>query len=334
MAGIPLRRRLMQVALLGTGLAGVTALQLCHAGSYVHDHRIVLVGGRDHQLWVPSGYTPGEPVPLIVALHGCTQTPLEFAGLTRLNQLADAEKFLVIYPRQALLANLVGCWNWMFSTNQVRGQGEPAFIMDIVAQVRAAYSVDASRIYVAGASAGGAMASILMACYSDVFAAAAVAGGGMYKAADNPIDALSVAANGSRHSPQAQGRDAWECSGSVAPRAVPVLILHGSADNVANPVNGEQALAQFLQTNDFGDDGIDNDSVRNSPTSTSAGIAAGGLRYTVRDYVYNGNHLLEHYLVEGMGHAWPGGDPAFAFAEPNGPDATAIIWAFFEQHRR
>lgn len=126
--------RLIAYLLVGWALA---AAQLCHAGTYVHDNQIVLLGGRDHQLWIPSGYTPGERLPLIVALHGCLQTPLEFAELTRLNQLADSEKVLVIYPQQSLLANLLSCWNWMFSTNQARGEGEPAFIMDIVARVQA-----------------------------------------------------------------------------------------------------------------------------------------------------------------------------------------------------
>jgi poly(hydroxyalkanoate) depolymerase family esterase len=333
MTRIRLRDLLLRVC-LAMGVVCAAAPQLSHAGSYVYDNEIVLLGGRNHQLWIPTGYTPGEPVPLIVALHGCSQTPLDFAGLTRLSQLADTEKFIVIYPMQSLLANLLSCWNWMYSTNQTRGEGEPAFIMDIVSQVRASYTIDASRIYVVGASAGGVMTSILMACYSDVFAAGMVASGGMYKAADNTVDSLFVGANGSRHSPQTRGREAWQCSGSAVRRPVPVLFFHGSADNVAAPVNGEQALQQFIQTNDFGDDGADNDTVRNSPTSTSAGIAPGGLSFAVRDYVYNGQHLLEHYLVEGMAHAWSGGDPDFSFAEPDGPNATAIMWAFFKEHRR
>lgn len=332
MTRIELRYRVLRLGLLMIA-ACLAAPPLSHAGSYVYDDQIVLLGGRNHQLWIPTGYTPGTPVPLIVALHGCSQTPLDFAGLTRLSQLADREKFIVIYPMQSLLANLLSCWNWMYSTNQTRGAGEPAFIMDIVSQVRASYSIDASRIYVVGASAGGVMASILMSCYSDVFAAAAVASGGMYKAADNTLDSLFVGSSGSRHSPQTRGREAWQCSGS-ARRPVPVLVMHGSEDTVAAPINGEQARAQFIQTNDLGDDGSDNDSVRDAPTSTSAGIAAGGLRYSVRDYVYGGKHLLQHFLVEGMGHAWSGGDAEFSFAEPDGPDATAIMWAFFEEQRR
>lgn len=177
------------------------------------------------------------------------------------------------------------------------------------------------------------MASILMACYSDVFAAGAVASGGMYKAADNPLDALFVGASGSRHSPQARGREAWECSGS-ARRPVPLLVIHGSDDAVAAPVNGEQAVAQFIQTNDLGDDAADNDSVRNVPTAMTPGVVPGGLRYTVRDYFYNGEHLMQYYVVEGMGHAWSGGNPAAAFSEPRGPDATTIVWRFLREHTR
>lgn len=310
------------------------ASQPCYAGNYVGGDQSIRLRGRKHELWIPSGYVAGSPTPLIVALHGCKQTPAEFAGLTRLNQLADAEKFFVVYPKQSLWANPLRCWNWMYPGNQTRAAGEPALIMDIVARVRESYSVDAARIYVVGASAGGVMASILMSCYSDVFAAAVVASGGMYKAADNRIDARMATANGSHFSPQARGRDAWECSGSVARRPVPVLVFHGSEDKVAAPMNGEQVVAQFIQTNDLGDDATDNNSVRNLATSTTAAVAPGGLRYTVRDYVYDGELLLQYYFVEGMGHAWSGGDPRFAFSEPNGPDATTLMWKFLKQHQR
>ena len=306
----------------------------CHAGSYASGDQSIRVAGRKQLLWVPSGYTSGEPTPLIVALHGCRETPAQFAGLTRLNQLADAEKLLVVYPRLVLRKNLLRCWNWTTARNQARGQGEPRFIMDIVARVRERYSVDASRIYVVGASAGGVMASTLMSCYSDVFAAAVVASGGMYKAADNRSEARLVAANGSDYSPQERGREAWECSGSVAQRPVPVLVFHGSEDNVAAPANGEQVVAQFIETNDLGDDGVENHSVRNRATSTRADIAPGGLRYTVRSYKYHGELLLQYYFIEGMGHAWSGGDPEFAFSEPRGPDATALMWEFLKQHKR
>jgi poly(hydroxyalkanoate) depolymerase family esterase len=292
------------------------------------------MGGRQHQLWVPASYVPGEPTPLIVALHGCKQTPAQFAGLTHLDQLADAEKLLVVYPKQSLRGNLFRCWNWASSNNQTRGKGEPALIMDVVARVQADYSVDASRIYVVGASAGGVMASILMSCYSDVFAAAVVASGGMYKAAANRSDARLVGSNGSDYSPQERGREAWECSGAVSQRPVPVLVFHGSEDTVAAPVNGEQVVAQFVETNDLGDDGVENNSVRNLATSTRSEIAAGGLRYTVRDYAYDGELLLQYYFIEGMGHAWSGGDSAFKFSEPRGPDATTLMWQFLKQHKR
>jgi poly(hydroxyalkanoate) depolymerase family esterase len=310
------------------------AAQLCHAGNAVSGDQSIRMGGRKHQLWVPAGYTPEEPRPLIVALHGCKQSPAQFAGLTRLNQLADAQKLLVVYPKQSLRANLFRCWNWSYPRNQTRGWGEPELIMDIVARVQASYAVDASRIYVVGASAGGVMASILMSCYSDVFAAAVVASGGMYKAADNRIDARRVGSNGSDYSPRERGREAWQCSGSASRRLAPVLVFHGSEDNVAAPVNGEQVIEQFIETNDLGDDGEENNSVGNLATSTRAEVAPGGLRYTIRNYAHHGELLLQYYFVEGMGHAWSGGDPAFAFSEPRGPDATTLMWEFLKQHKR
>ena len=322
-------------ASLGACLLAILTVQLAHAGEYVSDDHIdVLLGTRSYEVWVPTGYVAGQRIPLLVVLHGCGQTPRQFAGVARFNQLADRENFLIIYPKQNLLANLLGCWNFQFPFNQARGSGEPASIMQTVNKVKASYSVDASRVYVVGASAGAAMTSILMACYSDVFAAGMVAAGAMYKAATRLIDLGPGAIYGSSYSPDRRGIDAWRCSGSVASRPIPVIVFHGGEDSVAAAVNGEQVIAQFAQTNDLGDDGIDNDSVRSSPTSTARFIGPGRLAYTVREYFYNGKPLLQHYLAPEMGHAWAGGDPDFPFAEPRGPDLTKIMWTFFKQHTR
>lgn len=317
--------------LLATGL--LTVAHLAHAGHYVFGNYTNAYGSRNYELWVPSGYVAGQHIPLIVALHGCGQTPLQFAGLTRLNALADAQKVLVVYPMQSPLANPSGCWNWFRSSNQLRGAGEPSLIKGIVDRVKASYSVNNARVYVGGLSAGGFMTSIMMACYSDVFAAAMVASAGMYKAATNPGEAALVGVSGSPHDPDTRGLHAWNCSGSPSPRPTPVIVFHGEDDTVVAPVNAQQAIAQFAQTNDFTDDRADNNTVRATATSVTGGIAPGGLSYTRRDYVY-GRILLQYYTVAGMGHAWSGGNPAFFGAEPDGPDETSIMWSFFTQHTR
>ena len=214
-------------------LFAILTTQPAHAGEYVSDKYIdLLFGTRSYEVWVPTGYVAGQRIPLVVALHGCTHTPRQFAGLTRFNQLADRENFLIVYPMQNLLANLTGCWNFAYTSNQTRGSGEPALLMQIVDKVKARFSVDDSRIYVGGVSAGAVMTSILMACYSEVFAAAMVASGGMYKAVTNQLDVGTARMNGSSYSPDQRGIEAWQCSGSAVPRPTPVIVFHGDRKSV------------------------------------------------------------------------------------------------------
>nr|APZ78831.1 PHB depolymerase esterase [Stigmatella aurantiaca Sg a15] len=311
--------------LLGAGAA--------QAGSWVYGSYSSVWGTRGYQLWVPTGYQPGEALPLVVGLHGCFQNPDQFAGLSRLNQKADAERFLVLYPNQALFANATQCWNFMFFSNQERGIGEPSLIVGMVDWVKSHYAVDERRVYVAGVSSGAVMTSILMACYSDVFTAGMVGAGAMYKAATTASGTLYAMNFGSIYSPDDRGYDAWACSGKPR-RKVPVLVVHGTGDDVVNPINGEQAVRQFLQTNDYGDDGSDNNSVSNHPSRVWSTTSPGGRAYTVREYVTGGVMLVQQYELKGMGHAWPGGDAAFPFADPSGPDGTAFMWDFFKQHAR
>ncbi|MCY1080862.1 extracellular catalytic domain type 1 short-chain-length polyhydroxyalkanoate depolymerase [Archangium lansingense] len=304
-----------------------------HAGSWVHGSYTNLWGSRGFQLWVPTGYQPGEALPLVVALHGCFQNPDQFAGLSRLNQKADAEKFLVLYPNQATLFNGTQCWNFMIATNQERDRGEPSIVVGMVDWVKSRYAVDSRRVYVGGVSAGAVLSSILLACYSDVFAAGMVGAGAMYKAATTASGSVYAMAFGSIYSPDDRGADAWACSRK--PRwQVPVLVLHGTEDDVVNPINGEQAVRQFLQTNDYGDDGANNDSVPYAPTRVWSGRSTGGRDYLVKEYAYAGRLLVQKYELKGMGHAWPGGDPSYLFADPSGPDATTLMWDFFKQHIR
>ena len=273
-------------------------------------------GTRAFQLYVPSGYVASEKRPLLVFIHGCTETPSEFAGLTRIAKLADEQRILVLMPAQSALANSSLCWNWFLPVNQRRGQGEPSLIRGMIDWTRERYHVDDTRVYVAGVSSGGYMTSVMLACYSDVFAAGMVASGGMYAAADDVIAGAYAALYGSSKNPNVTGAAAWRCSGSIHPRAVPVLVFHGSEDPYVAPVNAAQTMAQFAQLNDLGDDGIDNDSITNTPLPNG-------------QYSFGALHV-----VDGMGHAWSGGDPQFPYADTSGPDETAIMWSFLQQYVR
>lgn len=326
-------RRLAAGALAFLGLA--LALPAT-AGQWAFDLYGNIWGAREYQTWVPTNYRAGTPLPAVLVLHGCVTDPNSMAAVSRFNELADRENFIVIYPRQNVTANPSRCWNFMLSINQSRGMGEPSVLMGIVNRVKSRYSVDSSRVYVTGISAGGAMTSIMAACYSEVFAAAAVHSGGMYKGGVGLVTSAESLLLGSPYDPDARGRDAWQCAGSPR-RLMPMLVFHGTSDIVVNPVNGDQTAQQFVQTNDLGDDGADNNSapyVASSLTRQTTPVP-GGKSYTVATYKNSaGTVVAQKYTVEGMNHAWSGGPPLWPFSEELGPDATGISWTFFKNYRR
>lgn len=295
-----------------------------------------LWGAREYQTWIPTGYQPGQALPLVLVIHGCLSEPNSMAAVSRFNELADRERFIVVYPRQNAAANPQRCWNFMYSFNQTREMGEPSILAGIVGQVRNRYSVDATRMYVTGISSGGAMTSIMAACYSDLFAAAAVHAGGMYKGGTGPLTSAESMLLGSPFNPDEHGKLAWQCSGS-ARRLMPVLVFHGTADMVVNPINGDQTVRQFVQTNDYGDDGMDNDSAPYIPASTTTHTTPvpNGRTYTVQTFRNQaGVVVAQKYTIDGMNHAWSGGPPVWPFSDELGPDATGISWNFFRNYHR
>lgn len=283
-------------------------------------------GGHQYLLYVPASYAKGTPAPLVLMLHGCTQDPSDFAAGTQMNAQADAAGFLVAYPDQPTSDNPEKCWNWFLPADQARGSGEPALLAGIVGDVAKDYTVDARRVFAAGISAGAAMTVILGATYPDVFAAIGVHSGLEYEAATDATSALSASAYGGPD-PKAQGDTAFGAMGSSA-RAVPVIVFHGDADDVVNVVNGQQVVSQWTETDTRAGATV-------GATMTDMG-SAGGKSYTHASYPggTGGKSLLESYVVHGMGHAWSGGSTAGTFTDPNAPDASAIIWAFFASHGR
>ena len=285
---------------------------------------------RGYRLYFPSGYRKDERLPLIVMLHGCKQTPEAFAAGTRINLLAERARFIVLYPEQARLANPYRCWNWFDPSNH-NGNGEVAIIAGMVREVAKQHNADPSRIYVAGLSAGGALASALASCHADLFAACAVHSGLMFQAASSVAAARPAMQNGSQRDPEKAGESAYKISGHKV-HAMPVFVIHGDADDTVHPVNAGQIIAQFLAMNRHASE--KNGLPDTSTTSTTAQLNASGYRYEIRDYGPADAPLLRQVIVKGMGHAWSGGNPNYPYNDPRGPDAGEMMVKFFARHRR
>lgn len=315
--------------LLALMLSSLPSAPVARAGSWVNGTVSTSAGSRNYKLWVPAGYTGSAAVPLVMMLHGCTQNPDDFAAGTGMNTVAESNTFLVVYPEQPSNADQSKCWKWFEPAHQARGSGEPAILAGIVNKIRSSYNVDAQRTYVAGLSAGGAMAAIMGATYPDLFAAIGVASGLEYRAAGSSIEAWTVMRQGGPD-PNQQGYRAFQAMGSVE-RKVRAIVFHGTSDYTVYPVNGDQVLSQWAQTNDYVDDGSDNNSVDATADSTTTGTVTNGYNYT--KYVYNagGAPLLEKWIVQGMGHAWSGGATAGSYTDPKGPSASREMWRFFAQ---
>jgi poly(hydroxyalkanoate) depolymerase family esterase len=292
-------------------------------------------GTRPYFVYTPASYTPGTTVPLVVMLHGCTQTPNDFAAGTGMNQLADTNNFIVVYPQQTSTYNQNQCWNWYDTAHQSRGSGEPAIIAGIVQAVEqntSAWTVDTSRVYVAGMSAGAAMADIMGATYPDIFAAVGVHSGLEYKSATNQTDAYTAMRQGGPN-PSTQGQAAYNAMGSYA-RMVPTVDFQGTSDYTVYPVNGDQVIQQYMQTDALASKNSYT-ATFNSPSSTTSGQVAGsqGRSYTVSKWNdNNGNEVEEYWKITGMGHAWSGGSSSGSYTDPNGPNASQAIYDFFMAH--
>ncbi|HVZ10771.1 PHB depolymerase family esterase [Rhodopila sp.] len=265
-------------------------------------------GARPYKLYIPSGYR-GQPVPLIVMLHGCTQSPDDFAVGTRMNQAAEAETCLVAWPRQVKTANLHKCWNWFREGDQQRGSGEPSVITGIVHQVMREYAVDKRRVYVAGLSAGGAAAAVLGETYPDLFAAVGVHSGLPCGAAHDASSAFVAMKTGSD--------GVIRRAGSGLP---PTIVFHGDRDGTVNPRNGDSVVAQAISGQHL------------RAESTQGMVPDGHAWRRTRYRDADGMVKVEQWVIHGGGHAWSGGSADGSFTDPQGPDATAAMMRFFLAH--
>ena len=261
-------------------------------------------GSRRYKLYIPS-YCSGEPLPLVVMLHGCKQSPDDFAAGTRMNELAEEQGVLVAYPRQPSSANPSNCWNWFSDRDQSRDMGEPSLIAGITRQIMRDFAVDPNRVYVAGLSAGGAAAAIMGSEYPDLYAAICVHSGLACGAAKDMPSAFAAMRQG----------------GSLlkedANRPLPTIVFHGDRDHTVNPLNGDQVIAQSKA-------GVE------LHLTSNHGRSAGGVSYTRTVQAdASGRPILEQWVLHGAGHAWSGGSPAGSYTEPGGPDASREMLRFF-----
>ncbi|MDC8757771.1 alpha/beta hydrolase family esterase [Janthinobacterium fluminis] len=266
-------------------------------------------GGRDYKLYIPSSFH-GQAMPLLVMLHGCTQNPDDFANGTRMNAVAEEKQCFVVYPAQAKSANNSRCWNWFNALDQQRGQGEPSIIAGIAQQVIDKYPVDRRQVYVAGLSAGGAMAVIVGALYPELFAAVGVHSGLPFASAQDLPSALAAMKGGASASRKAPAG------------GVPIIVFHGDRDTTVNPRNGEEVMAQGLRSQEHG---------AAAAASIDSGSVPNGHRYTRTTHRHpDGSPLGEHWVIHGAGHAWSGGSDSGSYTDARGPDASREMMRFFE----
>jgi len=281
-------------------------------GSFVAGEFTCPQGTLAYRLYTPQG-SPLRRMPLVVMLHGCSQTAVDFAIGTGMNRLADELGFIVLYPQQNQSANLARCWNWHNPDNQARGRGEPAVIAALTRHAMGLSRANPARIYIAGLSAGGAAAAITGAAYCDLFVAIGVHSG----VAQGQIRSLASAISAMR------GRKASAPPAKLR-RPPPTIVFHGDQDRVVHPSNAGAFLVN-----------LENSKPGPLLSQSYAGTSAHGRAFTRKVYKSTrGEILLEDWTVHGSGHGWSGGHAGGSYTDPAGPDASREMLRFFLARRR
>ena len=268
-------------------------------------------GSRAYKLYIPA-VRDGGARPLIVMLHGCMQSPDDFAAGTRMNACAEEHECFVVYPEQASSANASKCWNWFKSAEQVRGRGEPSIIAGLTREIIKNNAIDPHRVYIAGLSAGGAAAAIMGETYPELYTAVGVHSGLACGAARDMPSAIAVM---SGH-PQTRGAGPDRQSEMF----VPTIVFHGDRDTTVHPRNGAEVIARAGELSNL--------------QSMTENATAAGRPYT-RSLYRNaqGRTVMEEWVIHGAGHAWSGGSKRGSFADAKGPDASREMLRFFLAQR-
>lgn len=274
-----------------------------------------------YRLYIPSR-SPASPtrgkgaMPIIVLLHGCTQNAQDFACGTSMNDLAERHGFMVLYPEQIQLGNAQRCWNWFEPGHQQSGRGEPGMIAALTRKVLLAHTgsegADPKRVYIAGLSAGGAMAAVVAGLYPDLFAAVGVHSGLASGSAQDMMSAFGAMRRG------APGQ---------AAAALPTIVFHGNADQTVHPDNGDYISDAALEA-------LYASGLNLVKTEATIGVEQG--QSTERTIYSDGDGItyVEHWRVDDGAHAWSGGNAAGSFTDPDGPSASAAMVEFFLQHKK
>jgi poly(hydroxyalkanoate) depolymerase family esterase len=296
-------------------------------GSFTEHSFSNAAGTRTYKLYVPAVYDPASDhaYPLVVMLHGCTQSPDDFAAGTRMNALADQHGLLVAYPAQSPNANGSKCWNWFRPGDQDRAAGEPALLAGLTRELIRRHAVDPQRVYVAGLSAGAAMAVILGTTHPELYAAVGAHSGLPYRAARD-VPSAFAAMGGTPGLREATAPSAAHARQGVHQPAtvVPLIVFHGDADRTVAPANSEALVKQATAAVTGG-----------SPKVESESATGNGRAYTRSVYTTAlGDPLVEHWQIHGASHAWSGGSSRGTYTDPLGPDASAAMVRFFLQVKR
>jgi poly(hydroxyalkanoate) depolymerase family esterase len=267
-------------------------------------------GSRTYKLYVPAS-APDQPRGLVVMLHGCKQHPDDFASGTGMNAAAEKQGLIVAYPGQTGAHNASSCWNWFRPADQMRGAGEPSIIAGITMELMSQFRLDRSRVFVAGLSAGGAMAAVMGETYPDLYSAVGIHSGLAYGSANDVMSAFSAMRGDAGFQPSPTRYANGECP-------VRTIVFQGAADRTVHPSNGERIVAAASPPR------------ADTLTRAKTGGSAGGRAYE-RTVITHAEEppMLEYWLVEGAGHAWSGGHEAGSYTDPQGPDATSEMVRFF-----
>ena len=281
------------------------------AKNYQDEH-----GSLAYYLYIPSHYQPN--MPLVVMLHGCTQSAVDFAIGTDMNRFAETHGCLVAYPNQNAHANQRRCWNWFQPQDQRRDQGEPALIANLTRSIVREYAIDERKVYVAGLSAGGAMAAIMGTTYPDLYAAVGVHSGLASGSAHDLLSALAAMRQGAKSSALDQ---------TATQRFVPTMVIHGDHDTTVTALNGQQVFSQAKQRLASNDEFFNVEQQQYQPSGQRAYT-----RTCLKDA--KGNVQVEHWLIHGAGHAWAGGNANGSYTDPQAPNASQALLDFFLNHAR